>query len=306
MKRRMLASCVTATALACAEPLLAQERYRAEAGIDYVQGDGDSSSAVNTKSVGVSGAYYFRELPLSPSDYPFDQGPFVERASELNASYHRTKSELDNFDTSGNGSSWGVGFVFRRPDTPLFVAARYAASESAKFRSRVTSSEFETDSKSYALSAGAYVARNTLVALDWSQSTLRTKNSTSAGASEPKSTDTTIGVVAQHLAHLAGGTHLALSAGLSQTKDETDGSPTEKNEAVSLTGTYYPTKRLGLALGYAYNHGDDRFSEGQAYLVGASYFITPAFSLFANLQTFQGKATNTDFDAVSLGAGLRF
>ena len=302
MKRTTLGSCVAAFALACAETSLAQDHYRAEAGVDYLQVDGDSSGAVNTKSFGVFGAYYLRELPRLPSDYPLDQAPFVERAGELNASYRRTESELDSFDTTGSGSSWNVGFIFRRPDTPLFFAASFGASDSEKFRSRTSGSEFEIDSKSYALSGGAYVAKNTLVGLSWSESRVKTRNTTST----PKSTDTTIGIFAQHLFFLPGATHLALNASLSQTEDETDGSPTEKNQSLSLAGTYYPTKRLGLTLGYAYDTGDDRFNEGQAFLVGARYFITPAFSVFGSLQTFQGKDSDADFDFLSLGVALRF
>jgi hypothetical protein len=306
MRRTIAAPWVLASGLACTCPAIADDTYRAELGLDYYRFDSDSPSFIKGNATGVSATYYFDELPIAPRDYPFDQAPFVERAASATATYHRGSSEFDNFETLRDGSDVDITLIYRRPDRPLFATVSYAYSDGGKFRSRSSNSEFEFDTESYELALGAYAGRNTLLALDWNRRVTETKNTSSIGSSESESVTVSIGLVAQHLAPLGGGQHVALTAVAAQDQHDPASGPTEKNNRIALQATYYPTTRLGLSVGYAYNSGDDRFAEGETFLAGVKWYLTPAGSLYLNVQQTRAKEPNLDSDVVFLGGSVRF
>jgi hypothetical protein len=305
---KIVASCAVAGALGCPGAVLAQDKdtYRAEAGLFYNRVHADAS---RSRSYGVQGTYYFDALPLRPRDYPLELGAFVERSGSVSGTYFRTSSHSDNFQATSDGAGYDAGFVFRRPDMPWYVDASYQSLDSGKVRSSATGAELESDAKFYRLAAGGYVAKATLLTLDWSRSKAQSTNTLSSGIVDVNSVDTSIGISGQHLAYLPGGSHVALGAQLAHTKRKVDGgglAEDSKNNSLSLLGTYYPTKMLGLKLGYTYDRGDARFSEGDTLSAGASWFVTPIVSLSADVQRFQGKAANSDYDLISLGAQVRF
>jgi hypothetical protein len=298
MKKITFASLLAFPCLALAQG----STYRAEAELFYYRASGDDS---RTRGIGVQGNYYFSALPTEPTDYPLEAAAFVERSASVGATYVRTSPESDNFQWD-NGSSYSVGGVFRRPDTPFYAAASYRRSDLGTARS-AAGTEFDGEVDTYGLSIGGYVAKRTLLTLELSRSTDETTTVRTSGATTTdKDTSTSIGVRGVHLARLGGDSHLALAAELARTERKPDGSPEETNNSVLVSGTYYPTARLGLTAGYGYESGDYRFTEGSTFLAGISWFVTPRVRLALDLQKFDGKEQGLDFDTIFLGAMVRF
>jgi hypothetical protein len=291
---------------------LAQDTFQAEAGLSYSRLKTDLSRQ-NTANAETT--YFFDKLPTQPRDYPLDQAQFVERIGSLSAHYSRTSFDIDGVESLSEGSMYGITALFTRPDTPLIAAAGYDSSRSGKSRTAGTFgpgsfSEFESDSRAYQLAVGAYIDKTTALAIDWSSSRTRAKTiSNVVGVADftRNTTFTSIGISGQHLAQLSGGDYLALTVGLSQDTAETQGVPSEKNRVVFLLATYYPTKTLGLNLGVVSDRGDNRFSEGEFYMMGVKMFVTPTFSLSLDFQKSHAKAqTASDFDFLTLKALVRF
>ncbi len=302
--RRIVASSLVAVAFGAPSLVLAQETFQAEAGLSYSRLDSDTS---RQNSVLAVGTYFFDKLPSLPKDYPLEQAQFVERIGKITADYVRTSSDQNGFQSVGDGSQYGAAVEFRRPDTPLVARAGYQSLKSPKLRSVSTLTEFESDLKFYELAIGAYVEKNTLLALDWSTFRSQSQSKSTGGlVSETKDTSTTIAFGGQHLARLPGDDHLAVTATIAETTLKPEGASSEKNRSISLQTIYYPTKMLGLKLGVSSDRGDDGFSEGETYQAGASMFVTPAVSLSLDFLRFKAKAPNNDFDFVALSALLRF
>jgi hypothetical protein len=298
--KKIVAPCALAGLLAIPCLAIAQgNTFRAEAELFYYRVSGDDS---RTRGIGVQGNYYFSALPAEPTDYPLEAAAFVERTASVGAIYTRTSPETDGFQRE-NGSSYGVAGVFRRPDTPFYLDASYTRSEPGRARSS-SGAEFESETDSYRLSVGGYVATRTLLTLELGRS--ETEATTSGAIIFRNSTTTSIGVRGVHLAKLAGDSHLALAVDLTRTERKPDGSPEEANNSFLASATYYPTTRLGLTAGYGYESGDDRLLEGSTYLAGVSWFVTPRVRLSFDLQKFDGKEQGLDFDTIFLGAMLRF
>ena len=286
--------------LAVAHPCLAEDTFDAEAGLSYSK---ISFDAERQQTAGVDATYYFDKLPSQPKDIPYDQVQFVERVGSVSANYAVTSVDLDGFDTVSKGSNYGVAVQFARPDLPLLASARYDSLSTGKHQAPA-GSEFHADSKIVQLAIGAYVARTTALSLDWSRSETRNVNS---GLPDTTNTATFVGLSGQHLGMFPGGGHVALSASAMQiARESDDGSPSEKNKELSVTGIYYPQKMLGLKLGVAVDRGDHKSWEGEAYLVGAKTFFTPAFSLSLDYVKFNAKTAGNGFDAVMLRGAMRF
>lgn len=300
--KNIVASLAVVSALGHPYAAQAQDKstYHAEAGLNYSRFETDTSRG---NSIGVLGTYYFSALPARP-DYPLAEGPFVERAASLSATYERTSQHLDNVETLKQGSGYGAGFVFRRPDMPLYLEATYRHIDFGKFRS-ASGDEREIDGKWYQLAAGGYVAKTTLLALDWSRTMVRSVITSGTG-SGGKSADVDVGLSARHLAQLPNGDYFALIPRIGQSRRQEDGAPTQKNHNASLLGTYYPTRALGLSAGYLYDRGDDTFDAGNTWLAGVKWFVLPAVSLSLDFARFQAKAQNADVDFIMLGTAVRF
>jgi len=301
--KRIVASSVVAAAMGGPSLALAEDTFRAEAGLSYSRFKTDSA---RLDTAGAEATYFFDKLPAQPKDYPLEQAQFVERIGSITANYSQTSFSVPNAESLSNGSMYGATVLFARPDTPFIASAGYDSLYSGKLRSG--SLESESDGKFYQLAVGAYVDKTTALSLGWSRNTARNK-STSGGAPLADSRDTfdSISVSGQHLAQLSGGDHLALLAGLSLDTHARQGSASEKNRTVFVLATYYPTKMLGLKLGVLSDRGDDRSNEGEFYLAGVQMFVTPTLSLSLDFQKSHAKAPNgADFDFVTLKALVRF
>jgi len=300
--RGVVASSLVAALVGSPSLALAEDTFRAEAGLSYSHFKSDS---LRQDTAGVEATYFFDKLPTRPN-YPLEQVQFVERIGSITANYSQTSLKVPNADSLSNGSLYGATVLFARPETPFFASAGYDSLYSGKLRTGST--ESEADATFYQLTVGAYVDKTTALSLGWFRNTARNK-STFAGAplSDSKDTLDSVSISGQHLARLSGGDHLALLAGLSLDTLERQGSASEKNRTVFVQATYYPTKMLGLKLGVFVDRGDDLSSEGELYLAGVQMFVTPTFSLSLDFQKNHAKAPNgTDFDFVTLKALARF
>jgi len=286
--------------LAAAEPCLAEDTFRAEAGLAFTK---MSSDAQREKAVGVDATYYFANLPSAPKDTPYEQVQFVERVGSVSANYAGTSLDLDGYETVGKGSDYGVAIQFARPGMPLLAVARYESSSTGR-HTTATGNDFRADSRGYQLSLGAYVARTTTLTLDWAKAETRNRNS---NLPDINNTSKLVGLTGQHLGKFPGGGHYAVTVVAAQiTQESDDGSPSEKNKEFAVIGTYYPTKTLGLKIGVSVNHGDDQLSEGETYVAGVRNFFTEAFSLSLDYLKFNAKLQGNASDTIMLRAVLRF
>lgn len=275
----------------------ADDTFRAEAGLTYSRTTGDDFKRT---TAGVDGTYYFDDLPLQPKDTPYDQVQFVQRVGSVTAVYDWTSLNRDNAERLSNGNDYGLMVQFARPDTFFRAAAAAVSVNPGKSRS----GGVENDSKAtgYRLSIGAYIAQATSIDLSWSS----TKTTTTSPPGLPDVTVDMIGVIGQHLARLAGGGHVALTATATQFTIKSEGTPTDKNNDLLVQAIYYPTQVLGLKLGIGIDRGDNDSLKGETYIAGVKTFVTPAVSLSLDYQKFNAKADGFDFDSVMLRAALRF
>jgi hypothetical protein len=298
--KKIAAPCALAGLLAF--PCLAPAQsgtYRAEAELFYSRISGDNS---RSRGIDLQGTYYFADLPKQP-DYPLEAAPFVERIGSVSLDYSRSSTDTDGFQALEDDSGFGLNLVLRHPNTPFFAAVSYDRSYGGKVRSP-TGTEFDSEGDAYALAVGAYVAKRTLVTLAWRKSENDTTNYLNSGNVVLSSTDTSISAGIAHLAQLPGGTHLGLSAAIAQAERDSASSSPDRSNSVSLTGTYYPTTRLGLNAGIVYDRGDEFFS-GNTYSAGISWFATPAVRLSFDVLRID-REERSDFGGVFLGATLRF
>jgi len=301
--RGVVASSLVVAAMGSPSIALAEDTFRAEAGLSYSRSKSDFT---RQDIAGAEATYFFDKLPTQPKDYPLEQAQFVERIGRVTANYSRSSFSAPNQETLSDGWMYGATVLFARPDTPFIASAGYSPGYSGKVRSGPLESEADTDF--YQLSVGAYVDKTTTLSLGWFRNTARDK-STLAGTplSDSKDTSDSISISGQHLARFSGGDHLALLAGLSLDTHERQGSASEKNRTVFVQATYYPTKMLGLKLGALVDRGDDRITEGEFYIAGVRMFVTPRLSLSLDFQKSHAKAPDQpDFNFVTLKALARF
>lgn len=298
--RAIVASSLVAAAMGSPSLALAEDTFQAEAGLSYSRFKADD---VRANAAGAEATYFFDKLPTQPKDYPLEQAQFVERSSSLGANYSRSSADIPGQERLSDGWLYGVNADFRRPDSPLILSAGYQSAYSGKTRDPSASIDSEVDTRFYQASVGAYVAKTTALALDWSS---RTSDIKSSGSPTTTDRSTSIGISGEHLARFSKGDHIAVVVSVRQDRLEPVGAESEKNRDYLLQATYYPTKRLGLKLGVESNRGDDRFSEGETYLAGVKIFVIPTISLSLDYQRFQAKAPDNDRNFLMLAASMRF
>jgi len=298
--RGVVASSLIAAALGGPSLALAEDTFQAEAGLSYSRLKTDSS---RQNTAGVEATYFFDKLPTVPKDYPLEQAQFVERIGSITANYSRSSLDISNFDSS-RGWAYGATVLLARPDTPFFASAGFTSGNSGKLRSGF--SESEIDSRSYLLSAGAYVDKTTAFSLGLLRNKARIEGTSFGTPFVSRDTFTSIQLLGQHLARLSGGDHVALAAGVSLDKNEPESAPTDKNHSVFLQATYYPMNTLGLKLGVLSNRGDDRRAEGESYVAGVKMFVTPMISLSVDYERFLAKLPSNNDSVVLLKGLVRF
>lgn len=297
--RTVAASSLVAAALSSPCAALAHDTFQAEAGLSYSRFKSDS---VHTNQMGVDATYYFDQLPSRP-DYPFEQAQFVERAASLGANYAWTSSDISGQDKISNGSTYGANLVFAAPDSPFIAAASYSSFTLGKFRDPATSTETESDSQAYQVSAGLYVAKTTDLALSWSKVTSDAKFNP---GSTVTITSTSVAISGKHLMRLPGGDYIAFIAVVSEDTAEQPNVPSAKRSEYLLRATYYPTHMLGITAGVQVNRGDDRLLEGELYIASVRMFFTPTLSLSLDYLKFNQKAPGDGFDSIALRGAWRF
>lgn len=299
--RYPVASSLVVAALSGPCAVFAQDTFQAEAGLSYSRFKTDTAR-LNT--AGAEATYFFDKLPTQPKDYPLEQAQFVERIGSITANYSRTSLDMSNFDSS-RGWAYGATVLLARPDTPFFGSAGFASSSNRE-NSETLFVESEIDSRSYSLSAGAYVDKTTAFSLALLRNKARIEGTSFGTPFVSHATFTSIELLGQHLARLSGGDHVALAAGLSLDKNEPESAPTDKNHSVFFQATYYPMKTLGLKLGILSNRGDDRRAEGESYLAGVKMFVTPMISLSVDYQRTLAKLPSGNDSLVLLKGLVRF
>ncbi len=289
---KRIAALFVAAAMGTSSPALAEDTFQAEAGFSYSY---LKSGPARQTTAGPEASFFFNKLPAAPRDYPLEQAQFVERVGSLSATFGRITSDLGN--ARNKGSMSGVSSEYRRPDTPIIARVGILSSYSGN----------QIDARLYQASLGAYVARTTAVALDWSRIMTSTKIS-SGGSTFSEFTDafTAAGVSGQHLARLSSGDHVAFIAGISRETHEQERAALEKNRSVFLKATYYPTRMVGLKAGILFDRGDDSLTEGKIFETGAKIFFTPAFSLDLDFQRFYAKTSGDSDNFVTIRALVRF
>ena len=298
--RRVVTSSLIAGLVGSPCLALAENTFQAEAGLSYSRFKSDS---LRQNTAGAEASYFFDKLPTQPKDYPLEQAQFVERIGSITANYSQSSLNMPNFDVSTSSSAYGATVLLARPDTPFFASAGFASSSG---ETRGSPGESEIDSRTYVLSAGAYVDKTTALSLALFKNKARIEGTSFGSPFVTRNTFTSIEFLGQHLAQLSGGDHVALAAGLALDKNEPESAASQKNHSIFLQGTYYPVKTLGLKLGVQFNRGDNSRAEGESYLAGVKMFVTPRISLSVDYLRFLAELPNNNDSVVLLKGLVRF
>jgi len=98
--------------------------YQAEVGVDYTRVSPDGGS--NGNGFGVNGKYYFNDVQTR--DYPLAEAGFMNRASNVDASYQYNRADGNSTNT------YGVGIEYFVPNSDFYTSASFDKSDNDNSR----------------------------------------------------------------------------------------------------------------------------------------------------------------------------
>ncbi|MGD8941139.1 MAG: hypothetical protein PVJ72_17285 [Gammaproteobacteria bacterium] len=282
----------------CNEP---PNSYRAEAELGYSTTDGDD---YDSKIVDLGFAYYLS--PVSISNTPYAEAPFLERVGSVVAVYGKIDSEWDF--GSGDGPLYGLGFQYAEKNLPFYFDVLYAKADQdidSKVNSRATAN---IKSDTVGIDFGYYLSDDSAISFGYAQ------NETKGEAYNPyqfpqqetfKSESDNYSIGFKKVTLLDQNRAFNLEIEFLRSSYDDDGESGD-NDEISLLADYYVNPATSFGLGFMTNSGDAESAEGDTVSLRFKVYATPAFSLEAAYDDFSAKQDNNDSRTVSFGVGARF
>jgi hypothetical protein len=236
----------------------------------------------------VDSTYYAN--PLDDDDGPFALAAFLNPTTRVSAEASKSDLETDRgFDVQDDPTAYRLSGAYVLPGQRWYAGASYAQSDTddpAIFS--------RSDSTSYGVEAGLYLGANTTLELGLDRFQRRWETDPSCPPtlclSPPQVVETTensVGFEVFHLRRFRSLTY-SLQGSVSESKPETDvrssltsltllsadGAPLR---TYSVAGELFPTKALGVRLGYTKAESDGY--EGHSYDVVGTWFFKPRLAI---------------------------
>lgn len=282
MKKNKIAYGVGLAALFCVAGVQAAS-FQKEAGFTYDKTDYDPDGDLTIMTVG--GTYYLAPVQASG---PLAEAAFLAKASGVNAFIGTVDQTI--VSTSLDGETYGIGVDYVLPANDIKLGL---AMETYDVSASGTTIELTTTT----LEFGKYLDDKKYVSLSYAMGTLSV-------TTIPDTDLTDISLAGKWLLDQGGNT-INLEAFYSQ-EEADDGTVSETNSVIGISGDYYLDDSLSLGLGYMTNSGDDTTEEGSTVGLHAEKFLTDTFSVELTYSAFSSDSGVDDDTSVSLTIGGRF
>ncbi len=267
-----------------------EEQYQSEVSVGYSQTkEGDYKAAL----YGISGEVFFE--PVNTAEHAYAEAAFLERIGSVFATANN--GEIESGGLKGDGTAFGLGINFAKPDLPLTFSAFYV-NNSTEYDSPFSN---KSEADGYGLSVGNYFLPRLLAGIMYN----RTKSETTYLTLSFSSKDTEYGLFAKYVHELGQGMELSLEGTVARETYESgfsDEKASNINSALSVD--YYFNRGLSAGIDVERGAGEIQGFEGMTYGVNVRYFITPRLSVsvgydkFFNAHNDEGFEDAKSYDAV--------
>ncbi len=263
-------------------PAQADDGYRSEVELSYLTSEDDDDSKMELTLL--SGTYYL--TPVESRDHPRAEAVFLERAANVAfavGQQEASESVAPFPDIKSQGENWALGYQHMAADSDLYAEAFFIN------LSDDYDSPYDGDSKSnvYGLSLGAFLQKNLLVYVDYTQN--KTDMDIPVLGLDDTFTYKETSIATKYVAKLANGRAYNLEAMLTRESDE-GVDETTTNHSLELLANYYLNRDIGIGASFLNNNGQDHSSAGRAIGLELSAFITPKIAVVLAATQFSARS----------------
>lgn len=295
----------------CNEP---PNSYRAEAELGYSTTDGDD---YDSKIVDLGFAYYLS--PVSISNTPYAEAPFLERAGAITVAYGKVDFESDFAD--GDGPAYGFDFRYAEKNMPFYIEVIYFKTDQDFDGKEIyKSANIKADTRGVGL--GYFLSDDSAISLHYSQ------GDTTSEFYDPvpdlifvaperqtnKSNTDNYSLEFKKVILLEQNRAFNLDIGLLRSSyddeyndsDRNHSAESGDNDEISLAVDYYSNAATSFGVGFSTNSGDEESVEGDTLSLRAKYYVTPKFFFEGVFADFSAKQDDNDSQTISFAVGARF
>lgn len=252
MKKIVVLFIVAICSMFVAGNAFAEDSYRAEVGISYMDVDEDNGDEYNVPVI--SASYQFADV--NTSGHPLAEAAFLERIGNVEVSVG--EGDVESSGSEYDVSTLGINFIYMQPDSPYAIGLEYFDIDID-----VPGTEFSTETINFIL--GYFLADGLRVNLEYGQS------EATVGASETDADHYAFN--AKYVLEDDKGEAFGLEGGI--LKVEIDNSADDSYLEGYISVDHYFNERFNIGLGFAVSAGDVSSAEGHTVLVNARNFFTP-------------------------------
>lgn len=213
------------------------------------------------------------------------------------------QADVENKTITGDRDLSGFGFTHMKPDSPLFLNFSYITSTTDyKFKPGYSFIDYSVDLTATSVTIGYFVKQNTVFALEYE--TGKYEYSPTA-YSDFDYTEKQTNLLVKHLVPSGGDAMLNIEGILGKTTYEESTAPDTDNTVMGLEVDFYPNTTASIGGIFEQTTGDDNGFKGREIGLRGQIFLTPKFSVTAEISQFTGKGSSDDNDGFSLSANLR-
>ena len=273
-KQSLVATTITAT-LITSLPVLAQQRYEYELGINHFTTE--TSSGTESTQTSPFASFYFR--PVNTHNKPLAEAAFLDRTGFTTIAFSQGEDRSD--DTLGLTLLLDIRSHDR--DTTFQLG-----------HSNLDSNGGNIEVKSYKIGLGHYISNNQHVGIEYN-------NTNNGSLNDLRSYN--IGIKTKTVRSLTGDSAFKLIAGIKRMATQLD-DINDTNMSYAFDADFYPNPSSNLGAGIEINRGDDIFEEGTTLSVKAGYFILPTIEITASFSRFLPSYTSVE-EEQKLRIGIR-
>ena len=257
-----LVICMTCTSV------YANNTYQSEYLLSYNKQDSDNGSEINNIAIGYT--YYLS--PIETKNHPLREAAFLEMASGVSINYSSDVQSGTAVNSNIDFMEATFHYIFKDNQIPISLSAEYS-NENFSF----DGISFEYDEDTTGLGIGAYVLKDTLISLFYSESE-------AAFSSSRSSEIDAIDVEVKHVIEMDNDTAFSISGNIMKSNatiisSSLGKSPNTRSTIYQLNGTYYLNRNIGIGIRLAQSKNNRNSSENKGVEMFADIFLSNNYSL---------------------------
>ncbi|MGB5398295.1 MAG: putative porin [Gammaproteobacteria bacterium] len=287
-------SALIALLAATASSVHADGNYQYEFLAERSNTDDDTSELDSTA---IAARIYFDEVRVG--NHPYEEAGFLSKTSNLIVGYGN--SEFTFPTRNVDVDSLAVIGEYISPESSMILQAAYSNNK-YDYSNGITGT---ADGDGVGIAIGAYLDSSSTIL--FSITSIKTDVMFTSPLQsydiEQRSIDVAYKTVQEYNNNTA--TNVEFSVASSQV--EISGSK-GTNTIIDFAGDYYFNRATSVGGVFGLNSGDDRADEGKTFGLRATHYLTPYFSLYAEIDKFKAddKQAGEDADTTLIGATARF